>query len=134
MMVDLAALIDKAADPAVPLSAIASKAVEAAPDALSVAKFGFAGTVVLALVTLLVAVMTNRTEKKKVADATVEAVLRERLLMKDEKIKDQDEEIEDLKSEIRQLEEVHARCQLAVDETRAEERAHLNERRASADS
>lgn len=130
MRVALAALTVKAADPVVPLAALASKAAEAAPDALSVAKYGFAGTVVLALVTLLVAIMTNRTEKKKVADATVEAVLRERLLMKDEKIKEQDDEIEELKAELESVREEHARCRLAVDEVRAEERAHLNERRA----
>lgn len=120
MVVDLAALVVMAAEPAVP--------------AISVAFFGFAGTVVLALVTLLVAIITNRSEKQKVADATVEAVLRERILMKDEKIREQDDDIEDLKSKIQRLEEDHARYRLAVEETRAEERALLDERGAAADS
>lgn len=109
-------------------------ATDAAPSGATVAQYGFAGTIFLGLVTLSIAVLTNRTEKKKVADVTVEAVLRERILMKDEKIKEQDEEIEDLKAELEKVRTAYSRGRLAVDETRAEERAHLDERRTAPDA
>lgn len=51
-----------------------------------VALLGLIGVIVSAVIGAYVATNTNKVEKKKVADETVEAVLRERMAFKDERI------------------------------------------------
>lgn len=51
-----------------------------------VALLGFAGVLVSTIVGAVVTIVTNRSEKRKAAEATIEKVLREKLEFKDEQI------------------------------------------------
>lgn len=62
-----------------------------------VAMFSFFGVVVMALGTFLAAILTNRTEKTKTAENTIEGMLRERIVLRDEQINELKQDIEDLK-------------------------------------
>lgn len=67
---------------------------------IAVAILGFFGTILTTIATVSVALFTNRSEKKKTADDTMDKVLRERITLRDEKVKELEEEIEDLKETI----------------------------------
>lgn len=102
--------------------------------AVEVAQYGFLAAVIGALVTFGLGLLTNRREKEKVADESVEEVLNQRILLRDEIIAHRDKTIERknkviarLKQEKADLQAEHDRCRLAMEETRAEERAHLDE-------
>lgn len=95
--------------------------------AVDVAQYGFLAALVGALVTLGLGLLTNRREKEKVADESVEEVLNQRILLRDEIILQKNEVILRLQQEKEELRTEYDRCRLAIEETRAEERAHLDE-------
>lgn len=54
--------------------------------ATTIAVFSFLGVVVTAVVGAIVAIYTNRSEKKTVAETAMEKTLRERIILRDETI------------------------------------------------
>lgn len=69
--------------------------------ATTVAVFSFAGVVVTVLGGAVVAIYTNRSEKKTTAETAMEKTLRERIILRDE-------QIEDLKADVREAEDAKA--------------------------
>jgi hypothetical protein len=67
--------------------------------ATTVAVFGFLGIVCTGMVTVVVSLITNRREKEKTAETTMERTLRERLLLRDEQLADRDADITRLRAD-----------------------------------
>lgn len=63
--------------------------------AVVVAIVGLIGTLVTVVIGAFVAVNLNRTEKHKVAEDTLEATLRERITLRDEKIMELNEDLQE---------------------------------------
>lgn len=61
-----------------------------------VALFAFAGTVVMAISGTIVAILTNKSEKKQTAYSTLEKAWEQRVLLRDETILELKEDIEKL--------------------------------------
>lgn len=85
----------------------------------TVALFGLLGVIVTAVAGLRVARMTNDTEKRQAAEVGVEATLRERLVLADDRLVLRDEQMKDLQID---LEEVTRERDVAL-----ERNAHLTE-------
>lgn len=83
--------------------------------ATTVAVFSFAGVVVTVIGGAVVAIYTNRSEKKTTAESAVETTLRERITLRDE-------QIADLKADVKRAEDDRAsaeeRLQVKVIENR----------------
>lgn len=62
--------------------------------AVTVAVFSFLGIVVSAAFGAVVSLATNRREKQQTAETTMERVLRERLLLREEQLADKDLDIQ----------------------------------------
>lgn len=68
-----------------------------------VAVLGFAGTVLAALIAGIVALIVNRTEKKRTAENTLEKVYEQRVILRDEQIADLQVELKEACETIRKL-------------------------------
>lgn len=84
--------------------------------ATTVAVFAFLGTVITAIVGALVAIWTNRAEKRQTAEMTIEKVLRERIILRDETIAD-------LREDLARVAKQRDRYKDAADKLRLKEQA-----------
>ena len=70
---------------------------------VAVAGFGLLGVIVTAVAGFFVARMTNKTEKRQASEVAVEASLRERLAIRDDRLVLRDEQMEDLKADLERV-------------------------------
>lgn len=91
--------------------------------ATTIAVFGFLGSTITAMVGGFVAIYTNRTEKKQTAEVSVEKTLRERIVLRDEKIAELQEDLQELRESL-EWEKKRKPCQecLLYQNLRPEER------------
>lgn len=94
--------------------------------AVWVAFLGLLGVVATAITGIVVAKITNRSEKEQSSETAMERTLRERIILRDEQLKDKDLDILELKVKVEELEAENDRLLLGQRENRAEEKERLD--------
>lgn len=94
--------------------------------AVLVAVISFCAAVFTSVIGAFAMVWVNHSEKRKAAEASAEAVLRERILLKDEIIQDLREDKAELMLEVANLSAELDRLRMALEEGRAEERERID--------